>query len=208
MTLADDAVGAIAPWHTVDYETFTRAIWSMASDLELFANDVLDDDGNVLFEGWTTFLDPDLCPAAGLPYLAQWVGERLPAGLTEAAQRQWIKDAPNQFRGTPQSIARAAQRWLTGSKLVMIRERSRLDLSTNTDYIAIQTFTAETPSPALVLAELRTVVPADITIDFQTVTGSTWANVAIGFASWGALAADSASWADVFTTAGFVSFPR
>lgn len=207
MTWADDAVAAIAPWYTVDYETYVRGLMSMFAEVELFADDVLDDDGNVTNVGWSILFDPDRIPAKGLPYLAQWVGERLPQGLTEAEARTWVKNAPNQFRGTPYSVARAAQRWLTGSQIVQIRERSHLDGTVDSDYLAVQTFTVDTPDPGLVLAELRKVVPGDIVLDFQTTTGATWADVHILYTSWGAVSAANPTWADVAAlVGGFVSW--
>lgn len=209
MTWADDAVDAVAPWWTLDLETYVRSVMTIFAETELFASDMLDADGNLTFAGWSILLDPDRIPAYGLPYLAQWVGERLPLGLAEADARQWIKDAPNQWRATPYSVARAAQRQLTGSKLVMIRERSHLDLTPDSDYIAVQTFTANTPNPAAVLMELRKVIPADIVLDFQTVAGATWADVAIGFSTWAALSSSYSTWADVQgITAGFVAWTR
>jgi hypothetical protein len=208
MTWADDAVAKLGPWWTVDFETYMRAIMSMASEVETYAEDVYDEDGNLVTPGWAIMLDPNNCPVEGLPYLAQWVGERLPNGITEAAARQWILDAPNQWRGTPRAIARAAQRWLTGSQLVQIRPRSKLDGTTNSDWLAIQVFEGDCPDSALVLAELRKVVPADIMVDFQVTPGATWEDAATGYSSWGALSSAYATWADLAAAAGFTGWAR
>lgn len=117
MSVADDLVAAFAPWMTDDLEAYLRTIGEMFAEVEMYSDDSEE------FEGWTILLDPDRCPVAALPYLAQFVGERLPKGLAEAAQRQWIKDAPNQRRGTVSSIVRAAARRLTGAQLVTVIER-------------------------------------------------------------------------------------
>ena len=204
MTWADDAVAAIQPWWTADHETYMRAAMVMTEQVELFADD--QDDGT---PGWSIMLDPDTCPVYALPYLAQWVGERLPAGISEADARTWIKTAPNQWRGTPYSIVRAAQRWLTGPRYVQIRERSKLDGTPDPDYLAVQTFTSQTPDPERVLDELRTVVPADIVLDYQVTIGATWQDIAIAYATWADVQADLPTWADVFgLTEGFISWEQ
>ena len=204
MTWADDAVAAIAPWWTADHETYIRAIMVMTEQVELFADD--QDDGT---PGWSIMLDPDTCPVYGLPYLAQWVGERLPAGLSEADARAWIKAAPNQWRGTPYSIVRAAQRWLTGPRYVQIRERSKLDGTSDPDWIAVQTFTSQTPDPDRVLDELRKVVPADIMLDYQVTVGATWQDIAIAYDTWADVLASLPTWADVAgRTEGFISWEQ
>src|SRR3954452_18712789 len=106
----------------------------MFTEVELYA--IAEDDD----QGWVILFDPDRCPAPALPYLAQYVGERLPVGLSEPLQREWIKDAPNQRRGTPMSIFLAAQRKLTGSRLVSMRERDGGD----PDKLTVVTYTAQT----------------------------------------------------------------
>lgn len=118
MTIADDLVAAHAPWLTDDLETYLRAVGGMFTEIELYSADSEE------FDGWTILLDVDRCPVKALPYLAQYVGERLPVGLSEDAQRQWIRDAPNQRRGTIQSIVRAAARQLESEHpLVTVIER-------------------------------------------------------------------------------------
>ena len=65
--------------------------------------------------GWAAALDPDTVPAVALDWLAQWVGVRLPAGLSDAAKRARIKDRPNARRGTPAYVVAAAQAGTTDS---------------------------------------------------------------------------------------------
>ena len=202
MTWADDAVAAIAPWWTPDHETYIRAVMVMTEQVELFADD--QDDGT---PGWSIMLDPDACPVYGLPYLAQWVGERLAAGITELDARTQIKAMPNQWRGTPYSIVRAAQRWLTGPRYVQVRERSRLDGTADPDAVSVQTFASQTPNPDLVAAELRTVIPADIVLDYRTTEGSIWENIETAYADWAAVESALPTWAEVAgLEAGFISW--
>jgi hypothetical protein len=187
VSIADDLVAAHAPWLTPDLETYLRAIGEMFSEVELYA--ILGDDD----QGWVVLFDPDLAPAAALPYLAQYVGERLPVGLDEPHQREWIKDAPNQRRGTPLSIFQAAQRKLTGSRLVSMRERD----GGNVDNLTIVTYTHETPDPAGTLQDIRDVVPHDINLTYNVLAGEDWGGVAASYATWAAVEAALPTWADV-----------
>ena len=222
MSVADDFVAALAPWMTPDLETYARAIGGMFAEVEMWAED------SPTLPGWGILLDVNTCPAKALPYLAMYVGERLPAGITEAAAREWIRDAPNQVRGTPYSIFRAAQRYLTGQRTVQIIEREPSGGTTQTwtaatvggtwaavgttyatwaqvlrgssddpDRITVITYADETPNQAQVLAELRTVVPADIVLNYQLLTGQRWVDVAGAYATWAAVKAANLTWDDV-----------
>lgn len=189
MTIADELVAAHEPWITDDLETYLRAIGGMFAELELYA---VDTD---TLEGWTALFDPMLVPAAALPYLAQYVGERLPLGLTEALQREWIGDKPNQRRGTLLSLVRAAQRTLIGQRTVAITERSGGD----PDTVAIVTYAGETPNPDAVLREILSVFPASMLLVYSTLTGESWNGVLTGTygASWAAVKAHYTTWGDV-----------
>jgi hypothetical protein len=223
-----------------DLLAHARAIGLMFSQVEAFAADLYDGT-----PGWSVMLDVDRCPTEGLPYLAQWVGERLPIGITDdpnpanpvvtregciglgqgrSDARQWIIDTPNQYRGTPESVARAAQRWLTGSKLVMIAEQwNALTGLADEDYLSVQVYTDQLPANmpsaaglALVGSELRKVVPADVTLVLQNVAGITWEALKLGGfgalpanPTWAQVKATFATWADVAgVEAGFETWTR
>lgn len=186
MSIADDYVAAHAPWLTPELEDYLRSIGEMFAEVEQYAFDTED------FEGWTILLDVDRAPAAALPYLAQYVGERLPVGLTEDAQREWIKDAPNQRRGTVQSIVTAAQRRLTGARLVTVIERD-----TGPDKITVVTYTPQTPDEGAVLVELESVVPADISLTYVVSPGQIWSQVIVANATWTDVMANFSTWADL-----------
>jgi hypothetical protein len=170
LSLADDLVAAFAPWLTEDHEVYLRALGGMFAEVEAI---LYEDEETV---PWEILLDPDRCPATALPYLAQYVGEQLPTGIEERAAREWIKDAPNQRRGTPESIFYAAQRKLTGERAVTLRERT-LNGVEDDDTIEVNTYTRETPSREAVLQELLTVMPADIVLNYSVLPGQTWADV-------------------------------
>lgn len=198
MSIADDLVAAHTPWLTPDLETYLRAIGGMFSEVELYA--ILGDDD----QGWVVLFDPDQCPARALPYLAQYVGERLPVGLDEPHQREWIKDAPNQRRGTPLSIFQAAQRKLTGSRLVAMRERDG-----DVDHLTVVTYTAETPDSAGTLQDLRDVVPHDVILTYNVLAGEDWGGVNLDHATWAAVDSAFPTWADVAAAlSGAVTFSR
>lgn len=186
MGFTDNYLSRFDPWMTTDLETYLRAVAGMFSEVELLAFDTATK------EGWTILFDPDRCPTKALPYLAQYVGERLPLGLPDVLQREWIKDAPNSRRGTIQSIVRAAQRTLIGQRHVSIQER----VGAVSDALSVTTYISETPNAATVLADLQTVVPADIILTYQSlagqvwsaITASTWLQVRTNYATWGELA--------------------
>jgi len=97
--------------------------------------------------GWSIVVDPNRCPVEGLPWLGQFVGARVPYGLTEDQQRNMVKDAPGWDRGSPQAIMAAASVFLTGNKTVIMRERFN-QANPNVDspgYLQIITYKNETP---------------------------------------------------------------
>lgn len=188
MTETGDAlVAQHEPWITSDLEDYLLTVGEMFAEVELYAFDTDD------YEGWTILLDVDRCPVAALPYLAQYVGERLPTGLTEDEMRQWIRDAPNQQRGTLQSIVDAAQRYLTGGKNVTVIQRD----AGNPDHVAIVSYTDQTPDSAQVLAEIMSVFPAELTLTYTVTTGQIWSQVIATNATWTAVLANYDTWADV-----------
>jgi hypothetical protein len=199
VSVADDLVEALAPWMTSDFEDYLRAIGEMFAETELYSAD--SDDG----EGWTILLDPDRCPPGALDYLAQFPGERLPAGLSDALKRERIKDRANQLRGTTWSIFAAAQRSLTGSRLVAITEQYTAD----PDKIRVVTYTAQTPNPAQVLADLLEVVDIDLSLTYETLDGQTWNDAGAAYATWNDAGAAYATWNDAAADlAGTSTFSR
>jgi hypothetical protein len=195
VSFADDLVARHEPWLNDDLETFLRAIASMFDDVELYALDVVDEDSNVTDEGWTILLDPDRCPALALPYLAQYVGERLPVGLEvsdPALAREWIKDAPNQRRGTMRSMFQAAQRRLLGTRLVAFRERD-----VEVDRVTFITYSSQTPDPAGTYADIRGQAPADVILNVAVRDGQAWFSVKDDYSTWRAVKDAYATWADV-----------
>jgi hypothetical protein len=204
VSVAEDLVAAFEPWLTPDLKDYLTAIGGMFSEVELYA---IDEENDEL--GWAILLDPDRAPVQALPYLAQYVGERLPVGLDEAGMREWIKDSPNQRRGTIESIVRVAQRYLTGQRTVAISERSGTDVNPE-DYLIVQTYTSETPNPALTYADLRRdAVPADIVLTHNVMEGQAWQQVKTDNASWQVVKDSFPTWEDLrVQMPGFTVFTR
>lgn len=203
MSLSEDLVAAFEPWLTDDLSDYLAVIGEMFAEVELLSEDTLE------HEGWSIILDPDRAPAKVLPYLAQYVGERLPVGISEADAREWIKDAPNMRRGTLESVVRVAQRRLTGQRTVQVLERQGAG-GAHEDKITVQTYVAETPDPAGTLADLRRdAIPADIVLTYNTAVGQTYADVAAAHATYALAAADYATYQEARSdTPGYTIYTR
>jgi Phage tail protein (Tail_P2_I) len=197
MGVAGDLQAALAPWTATgpDLADLAAAIGGMFAEVESYTTE-LDENGN-LQPAWTVLFDPDQCPTAGLPWLAQCVGERLPIGLSDAQSRQWIKDRPNQRRGTNEALARAAERQLTAgtSQVVIIWEGHKLDGTATLDYVAVLTLASQTPNPSAVRTDVQSVAPWDVIVDYSTVAGIPWLAVHADYATWAAVHAACPTWA-------------
>lgn len=201
--IADDLQEALAQWMTPDLAAYLNAIGSMFSEVELYSEDVEEDDG------WLILFDVETVPAGALPWLGQFVGETLPAGLPEVAARERVKDQANMVRGTVASIVRVAQRHLTGERTVTVLERSGFEGADNPDRIVITTYASETPNPDLVLRDLRAdAVPTDIEIQYATTTGPTWAQIDAANSSWAQVDAAVPSWSVVRNAAAGSTYTR
>lgn len=194
MSIAEDLVAARKPWiRSQDEIDFLEVIGSQFVEFETYATGELDDPS----PGWGIMWDVDNAPVKGLPWLAQFAGERLAVGIAEDDARRQIRDAPNQIRGTKNGIARAAQRHLTGHKTVMMHPRMKLDGTVDVDWLAMITLAGETPDPTQTRQDILGNMPADIQLDYESVTEAIWAEVASEWATWADVAADNATWADV-----------
>lgn len=116
---------------------------------------------------WEPLFDVNLCPGWALPWLAQLVGTRVPAGLSDDDARTFIKELGSFKRGSPAAIRAAAQFALTGTKTVYFRERDAGDAYR----LEVVTLASETPDPALVLQYILTQKPAGIVLAGRTTVG-------------------------------------
>jgi len=122
------------------------------------------------------FLDPDECPAAWLPYLAQYVGIIPTPEMSEAQLRAEIKEPTGWRRGQAESIKIAIQRTLTGTKTAFIRPRQP---TAGTHYVA--TLLSETPEPVRTERVVRENVPAWERLLFEAVEGVRLLDLEVGW---------------------------
>lgn len=139
------------------------AIGAMLQD----ADQVVSDDDT--YPGWARAMDPAVCPAAWLPWLAWVYGVTLVPNSSEQQQRDTITNLPPHQRGTRASLIAAAQQHLTGNKLVDFIERDG-----DAWQLAVVTRTSETPSTALVLAALLEQKPAGIILTYTATDSQPW----------------------------------
>lgn len=123
--------------------------------------------------GWSPIMDPDRCPLFALPWLGQMVGVtafKRNAGELDVDYatrlRAQIKDEAGFRRGTKQSMIAAAQRTLTGAKVVLFNERDPTAY-----YLRVTTYTNQTPDPAATLAALISMKPAGILLTHNVYLG-------------------------------------
>lgn len=140
---------------------------------------------------WAILLDPDNCPAASLPYLAQYTGAILTPGMDEAQQRAEIGEPTSWKRGQEPAIRLMIQRTLTGTKQVTIHPRTP-----EVGHHYIRTLASETPSEARTAAVARQAVPAWEALDYAVFTDFTlddfaakWTTLAEAEAAYGSMEA-------------------
>lgn len=162
----DDANQA---WSLANY---ISGIGEMFQVVEDYSRDQLVDGS--FAPGWSQMVDINRVPTAALPWLAQFVGVRLPAGLSDAEQRSRIQHADGWKRGTPGSMIAIAQSYLTGTKTVLLRERDAGPYQ-----LTINTRTSETPDPVALSAALQSPrsKPAGLILVVQQIPGQDWQNV-------------------------------
>lgn len=122
--------------------------------------------------GWSQVMDVDWCPGPLLPWLGQFVGVPVDDSLNEAAMREQIRAEGGMSRGRVAALRSVAQRRLTGTKTVVIRERDPDASPTKPAYgITVVTFTSETPDPDGTLADLMAAKPAGYLLQYVSETG-------------------------------------
>jgi hypothetical protein len=152
--LGTAAYAQLAPLAALDAENgyvLRNLIMALNGPIEDVAEWISEDDGTPDgTPGYSRLLDLDRAPAVTLPWLGQMKGIRVTPGLSEAEQREEIDRAEGFHRGTIPSMERAAARHLTGTKTVYVLDR----VNDDPYQTVIITRTAETPDPALTLADI------------------------------------------------------
>lgn len=190
MSLADQIYEAMGPFAeddaSGDLRAFVEALTSPAEQIYEIVGEAEQEFG------WSVALDADLCPSAVLPWLAQWEGVTLTPDMSEADQRQAIKDREGSARGRVATIRARIERTLTGTKRIVVRERNPTAYS-----LYIRTWASETPDEDLTRAAILAQKPAGIVLDYDAATGVTYIDVAATYADYDALAATGMTYAEL-----------
>lgn len=145
---------------------FVQALVAPLAQVDILARDT--DAG----PGWSGVFDVDRAPGYALPWLAQLVGVRLPGGLTDAEQRDVIRDRRGWKRGTPSAIRAAARTALVGSRRVELFERDG-----SAYRLRVRTYQSETPDTVALEAAVRQEKPAGLVLTFEVLSGATYAHM-------------------------------
>jgi len=164
----------------------------VAGKLDLLWSYLIDDENDL--PGWAVLLDPERCPEAALPWLAQFGGAVLTPEMTEEARRKAIQTPEAFSRGRLASLEAVAKRRLTGTKTVLVTER----YTGNAWRLRVETLDEETPDPEGTKADiLRYQKPIGVLLFLNTravwnwgevkaekATYPTWKSVKEAFATW------------------------
>lgn len=140
---ANEPLAYADPGHDYALAVLCGAIGAMWQDVADLAE---ERDGR---PQWAALVDVETSPDYALPWLAQIPGVKLTAGATAEQQRDETRRLSGQARCRPQSMKDEAAPTLSGTKTVILLERT----SSAWTLTAI-TRTAETPDPAATLAAL------------------------------------------------------
>jgi hypothetical protein len=144
---------------------FVDALTQATADVDRFASDT-DDGAGGTRTGWAILMDPDLCPAKGLPFLGQLVGVQVPVGADETTARAIVKAHGGWGRGTPAAITAAAKLTLTGAQHLTLTERDG-----SAYRVGVTTYAAETPDTAALQAAVNAALPAGLIATYTLLTG-------------------------------------
>jgi hypothetical protein len=137
--------------------------------------------------GWAIALDPDEAPADGLGWLSQWPGVVLTPEMTEAQERDEIRQPTGWKRAQPETLRIATRRTLKPvaeeELLVIIRPRTP-----SVGHHYIRTLLSQTPEPERTKAVLRAKLPAWEVLDYEAIDGVTFADITAKFVTFGDLA--------------------
>lgn len=123
---------------------------------------------------WGALLDPDVCPAELLDWLAVYAGSVLPpSALTEAEKRYRILQSAGRYRGTPRAVIEELQLHLTGTRTVYVGFHTPDEW-----HYSVATITSETPDADAVERAVIAQKPAGMLVD--VVTTDDWSYFVLG----------------------------
>lgn len=129
-------LGSLAPWgaRSQDWLEYNAALGSMFDFVMSLVSPSGYPDEPTYIPAWSTLLDPDNCPTAFIPFLAQFNGTAIPTGTSEGDARGIVKREAGFQRGTPAAIVAAAERFLTTGSTPTLMERTAADAATADPY--------------------------------------------------------------------------
>lgn len=148
-------------------------------------------------QGWAVLFDPDNCPERWLAFLSQLDGVRLTAEMTVEQQRGEIKAPTGWRRGQPETIRTATRRTLVPTNpeelaRVIIRPRTP-----EPGMHQVRTWLSQTPDPTRTEQVIRENLAAWEMLEYQAVTGMTYADVKAEEETYAAVKADFATYKDL-----------
>ncbi len=118
--------------------------------------------------GWAVLYDVEEVDAEHLPYTAQYVGARLTPEMDTAQQRNEVAAPSTWRRGQTETLKTAIRRTLTGTKYVVIKERTP---EAHSLYVRVLASEASTPARTEAVAKGNKV--AGLLMDFALFTDFT-----------------------------------
>ena len=165
-------------------------------DAAYVARDGLNIDSNANhLPSFAVLFDVDNVDAKWLPWLAQFVGDAdaVQAAPDDATKRSLIKNPAQFTRGRPSTIAQRAQATLTGTKTVLINQRT----GSNPWAVSIATFTSETPDPVATKNAILSSMPAWLVPTISIVTGGDYATLAASHSTYTLMEAAHTTYSDI-----------
>jgi|SRR6185437_1394023 len=192
-TFTESVLADYEPWVNGDATDYLTALSQMFELTYSIVMDQGDPDDPDYSAGWSTLLDPDACPTAFLPFLAQFIGATVAPGTDDATARAEILNANNLTRGTPAAMMYGAAKHLTGSQAVTLIERTANNGTPDAYHVilAVQQSQLLTNLQDLI-NEVEAAKPAGIQVTYEALQGWAW-NTAIH--TWNA---ETQTWNGVF----------
>lgn len=149
--------------------------------------DLVRDNGDT--PGWAVAADLDMAPAAGLPWLGQWVGVRPRPELDTDTQRSRIRDRTEWIRSTPAYFLAVAREYLTGGRRVELYERDAGIPS----HARVRVFAEEVPDQAR-LRDAMGLASGWIKLNVEIVTGQSYDQLSAAYPLYDDLTAEFATY--------------
>lgn len=164
-------INKLRPWMTPDLELYCRAIAVMFEPALALAEEEGTDGRAGYIPSWGKLLNPQLCPAPALPYLAQFVGVTIPVGMPAAEARTLIKSESGLERGTLASIEAAVRRAAPEANLAVFERETPSGVE---DAYHLTIIVTPGAPVAAIEAAVREVKPGGVILHVVEAEGLVW----------------------------------